>query len=575
MGSADGLYALASLDGAPLAMRDRLALGLPADTDAPVLVRARDGGAPATIGPPAFLGHLDEPDALAAELGLDRATPPARLLCAALARFGDVTPARVPGEWSWLDWDGMTLTLMASDTLRDRLLFATDGRRVAVAPHVAALARLDWVERRPDSANLLRHMGRAPLRTTIGDRTMLGGVRRVEAGTCVRIARGRTWASTRLPLPEPVPWTGGFAEAVEALEAVLRHSLRALMVRHPASAVLLSGGLDSSLLAVFAAAERGAGSLVALTSVAPPDSGLPDEAGFARMVADQAGIAMRPVVPGPDADPYRPGDAMLRWMQHPLASPRHYLYDALYREAREAGADAVLDGSEGEWSLTAYPDGLGPRQRVRDWLGGLGARMRAPSVHDAFQVRLSAPALAVAAHELGPAMRLPPSRFVHRRGGPWGYSPSIEQTLGQTTTTPLPEVRRLLPLRDRRLLTMFAGMPYRFVTEGGLARAPGRALLAGKVPDAVRLRTRGAPFSPDYPYRMRRHAARTRAYLADYVRAGVGEWLDLAWLDTALGVIATRDDVPLDLLFQAQATAMTAAFLTHWLEDDARLDIRA
>lgn len=566
----DGLYALASLDGAPLPMSDRRTLGLTRDTDDRMLLVTREGGEAIDGVDHALLGHIDERDALAAMLGLPLATPSATLARAALARFGDDAPSHMLGEWTYAAWDSdsATLTLMASDTLRDRLLFASDGRRVAVAPHIAALARLDWVESAPDTANLLLYIGRAPMRGTIGDRTMLRDVRRVTAGTCVRISRAGVRTSVRAPLPAPTPWRGNFADAVDALDALLRRISREQMTRHPSSAVLLSGGLDSSLTTVFAAAERGAGTLIALTSAAPVGSGLPDETAFARQVADQAGIAMRSVIPATDADPFRPADAMLRWLQHPVMSPRHYLYDSLYREALAHGADAVLDGCEGEWSVTAYPDGLGLRQRMRDGLFGLAGRLAARSPQDGFQVQLSSSALRIAERELRPALHVPSAATkIHRRDEMWGYSPSIVQSLNETTTTPMPGLRRLLPLRDRRLLMLFAGLPYRFVTEGGVNRAVGRALLAGKVPDTVRLRTRGMPFSPDYVRRIHRHAQSTRERLPDYVRAGVGEWLDLAWLDGALGTIAARPEVSYDLIFRAQATAMTAAFLSHWLDD--------
>ena len=576
MPSFDGLYVLASLDGAPLSHRDCAALGLrPADDRRGCVVSACDRGirSPEAVDT-AFLGHIDEQATLAATLGLDPTTAPADLVRAAVARFGDDAPSRVLGEWSFVHWDGAarTLTVMVSDTARDALLFATDGRRVAVAPHVRAFRRLDSVDSAPNGRGLLLHMGRATVRSMAGDETMLRGVRRVGAGTRVTIAPAGVTVGQRTPLPAPARWHGSFAEGIEAIDGLLRRILHEQLVRYPSTAVMLSGGLDSSLIAAFAAAMRlPSSSLLALTSAAPIGSGLPDERAYSQAVAEQAGIDMRAVVPAAGADAYLPTDAMLHALQQPISSPRHYVYDALYRAAAERGAQAIFDGSEGEWTVTGYPDDTGWRQRARDAAHRAQALIRRRSVQGAFHVRLSKDAIAFAQAELQPALRaLDPVAPRHRRDDMWGYSPGIDKNLGATTTTHLPGIRRLLPFRDRRLLTAFAGMPYRFLTEGGVTRAPGRALLMGKVPEHVRLRERGLPFSPDYLDRIHGQAAAARDRLPAFARAGVGEWLDLAWLDGALARIAAADvgKVALDTVFEAQATATAAAFLAYWSSGD-------
>lgn len=572
----DGLYALASLDGAALAARDLAVLGLAAGSGG-IALAARDLGRDLPVAERhAFLGHLDEPAALAAALGRDRATPPAALLAAALARYGDDTPAHAPGEWSFAAWDAptRTLTLMVSDTARDALLYATDGARVAVGPHIRTLRHLDGVDATPDGAALLLHLGRGPLRGTIGDRTILRDVRRVTAGTRVRISPAGVRVGGRAALPEPTRWRGSFDDAIEALGAVWRTIMRQQMARYPHAAVMLSGGLDSSLIAAFAAAERGSegggGTLVALCSAAPPGSGLADEVAVARAVAGQAGIALAAVAPGPDADVYLPSPAMLRWHQHPLVGPRHHVYDALYRAAATRGAHAIFDGSGGEATLTGYADALFWRARLR----ALAARARrlarrgVPAggalIDPAFHVRLSADARALAAAALPAECDLPPPAPPHARGDLWGYAAEIDKLSVSLTTTPLPGLRSPLPLLDRRLVTLFAGMPYSFIDHAGVTRAPARALLSGMVPESVRLRRRGLPFSPDYRDRIRAQAGRARTRIPGFVAAGAGEWLDLAWLDTALGAIAGGADVSLDTIHEVQTTATAAAFVADW-----------
>jgi asparagine synthase (glutamine-hydrolysing) len=584
MSPMDGLYALASLDGVPVASPDLAALGLTAPAE-PGFAGGMviNCGTVGVVGQRAFLGHLDDPAGVAAILRLDPTTPAADLVAATVERHGDHAPALLLGEWSYVAWDpaSATLTLLAAQTLRDAVMFATDGRRVAVAPDLRALRRIPWVDAR-FGPGLLVQMGRGTLRGTIGDRTMLRGARRVDAGSRVRIDRDRVRAGTPVPLPEAVRWSGDFAEAMAESDVVMRRIVRRHLARHPVSAVMLSGGLDSSLAAVYAAAEQAPeGRVVALTSAAPPCSDLSDETTFAAAVAKQAGIAMLPVCPGPEGDPYLPSIDTLRWMEHPLCSPRHYVYDALYRVAAEAGCDAILDGVDGEMSLTGWPDHRGWRDlfgwrgRLRGAAAGLigrvrgGAREATDGTQRAFHIRLSGDALAMARTTLRAELAVPDANDQHhRRGDLWGYSHDLAKKRRDTTTTQRPGMRRVSPFRNRDLLTLAARFPYRFMTEGGLTRAPARALLAGRVPEDIRLRTRGRPFSPDYDDRLRRYAGAARARIAEQVRAGAGEWIDMRWLEQVLAAINADAPVAAEAMLQAQMTACAAAFMTEWAAPD-------
>lgn len=567
----DGIYALASLDGASLASHDLSALGLSPGSSGFAIDACDRGAAFPILGSHAFLGHLDARTAVAASLGLEADAPNATIVRAALARYGDSAPAHLPGEWSFVSWDARTttLTLLASDTLRDALFFATDGRRVAVAPDLAALRRIGWIDAMP-GIGALQHFGRSAIRDALGDRTSMRGVKWTGAGTRVTIGHGSVTTGLRSRLPEPRRWEGTFVEAIEELDTLLHRIVADQMMRHPAAAVLLSGGLDSSLIAAFAAKTRPpSSSLVALTSAARAGSGLLDELEFARAVADQVGLNVLAIVPSEADDAYLPSGDMYFRLDQPPCSPRHYLYDALYRAAENAGADAIFDGCDGESNVTGHPDERGWRydlNAMRAWgRSRMASRRSAAAVQNAFHVRLSAAAIDYARTELRDELDVPTVAMPRRSEySLWGYPAGIAKNLRQTSAVHRRGLRQLAPFRDRRLVTLFAGMPYRFMTEGGLTRAPARALLAGKVPEHIRLRTSGRPFSPDYVDRLRRHAPRARARLGDQALAGAGEWLDLCWLDNALLEIGTREDVPYDVLVEAQMTACAAAFLARW-----------
>jgi asparagine synthase (glutamine-hydrolysing) len=568
----DGLYALASLDGAPLAIADGATLGLAVAPGSRFAVELRDARAGARdVGDGwAFLGRLSEAEALATELGFDRRPSHGVLAVAAFDRWGEAARSRLLGEWSLVRWHGpgATLTLAASEPVRDTLFFATDGRRVAVAPDLLKLRRLPWVDGRWDERGLLLQLGRADTRALLKDETVVRGVRRVVHGTTVTIGR-EVRAGFPIAWRPPDPYRGGFDDLMAEADALLRTIVADTTAPHADVALLLSGGLDSSLLAAQAAATRRPDQrLTCLSSAAPPTSGLSDETGFARAVAEPLGLPLRPVWPDGRADLYRPSSRMLGTMTHPLASPAHYLFEALYEAAVGVGADLVLDGAYGELSVSGYGPPFGWRERLHQMRRTVHVRMhgglRVPSAQAGFHARLSPPALALAeplVAETRMRARDVPSPSSGRTDL-WGYLPGAAKNLGGSTSTGWPGLRCALPFRDRRLLDLFAAMPARFSLRDGLGRAPARALLRGRVPEEVRLRPRGLPFSPDYLQRAVRDAAGARDLLAGYRRAGVGDWLDLDWLDRQLAGVG-QSAPALDRLFQIQSTAIAAAFIGH------------
>ncbi len=568
----NGIYALASLDGSPIGERDRAALSLPPGAG-DCAASGHDGDAAAIDTTPdaVFAGYLDEHGALAAALGMDRRTSRCALAVAALDRYGDATATHMPGEWSLLRWDApsRTLTLCAADTCRDPLYFAVAGGKVAVAPDIHRLAAIDWIGARIDPRGLLLSMARAPMRGTLAGETILRGVVQVQPGSCVRIsARGTQVGAVRPFVVGTELWPGSFADAIAELDALLLDIIRQQVARTSSIAVLQSGGLDSSLLAVYVARARTADQdVLHLTSAAPPGSGLKDETDFARMVADHLGAPMIPIVPDADGSFYRPSERRLATMQSPAASPRHYLYDALEQAAVDRGAASLFDGAFGELTITGYRS-LGPQSTtLRNRLGkaaraALAMRPRWRVPQDAFHVRLSRDTLALVRGAFDREWRLASSTMPDRPlGTPCGMVPGAEKCWLQPTATIDPALRYVMPFRDRRLMALFARMPTDFLTYDGIDRAPGRALLSGHVPDAIRDRPKGAAFSPDYFIRVKREAPMARERMAVLAAAGADDWIDFKWLDRSLASIVAGDHSETRDIFLVQATTIAAEFL--------------
>ena len=131
--------------------------------------------------------------------------------------------------------------------------------------------------------------------------TVFRGVRKLPAGHVLTWERGRS-ELTRYARPAPVPAAevrdDDEAELVEELRARLRDSVRAHLVSDVPVGVLLSGGIDSSVLAALAADESS--EPVRTFSIGFEERSF-DELADARLVAERYGTEHRELVLRPDA----------------------------------------------------------------------------------------------------------------------------------------------------------------------------------------------------------------------------------------------------------------------------------
>lgn len=576
---ATGLHGLFRLDGGTVDATDAAILELSAsppsvsgvaqavDPVSPQAVHRSDARGQLTL----LAGDLEETEELAARLQLCAKAPHADLARAALRRFGVDTPIEMLGEWVLLHWDAdeRRLTLMASGARRSRLFYSVSGMRCAVSPDLFQLSRLPWVGRELDEAGLLYQVGRVNLRERAGASTMLQKVRQLlPAQTVVISADGVQCAQANVLTPQP-RWRGTFEEACEEAEALLARILRTRLRRTGAAALMLSGGLDSSLLASIAAGELSSGQrLHLLTSVAPPGSGLPDERYFAELVAATLGLECTPVYPPAEANAYRPPDDFMRAVSGPPLTNRHPLARSFEAAARAAGASFTIDGGYGELHVTGYSPVPTLRDRaasLRRWTRRAFARPAAAGAVNSFHVRLSPDRMAGLPDEIAAGLAAPPPSSDQREPRDlWGYSPGAPRALDQRGEYFPGGTRFDYPYRDIRLLRLFAGMPLSYFRRNGFQRAPVRHILKGRLPDAIRLRRRGMPASPDHMVRLQHQAPAARERLPVFRRAEIDDWLDLDWLDNMLAQVAERGPADVDEANQVQLTAMNAEFLTWW-----------
>lgn len=223
-------------------------------------------------------GRLDNRDEIASALGISlrgEVAADGRLLLAALETWGTAALPRLIGDFALALWDTLNRRLiLARDQLGRRTLYYHQGDGfVAFATGYRALLALPGVPRAVDElgmADFLILNVRHPVET------IYRGVRRVPAATVAHFDAGgprfeRYWS------PEPkerlrLPSDADYAEAArEHLERAVACRLRA----KDGIASTLSGGLDSSSVAVTAARLLAPGKLITVTSVPPAGVALP------------------------------------------------------------------------------------------------------------------------------------------------------------------------------------------------------------------------------------------------------------------------------------------------------------
>ena len=357
-------------------------------------------------------------------------------------------------------------------------------------------------------------------------------------------------------------------DAVNELSALSRRIVRGQLARHGDVAIQLSGGLDSSLVALLAAEERRPGQQVfAVSSVAPPGSEARDEREFIHLAASHLGIGVVEVSPSPDQSPYQPSPLDLAHMEEPSCGPRHDLYSVLNLAAAQGGATGVFNGCFGEANLTRSCVIATPASRLRATAWAIRDQLhldREPWPQAGMASRVSKAALAMIVDGLRPGPRRSHRKPVLRGNQLLGL-PSTWSKLGRgATATRHNGLRDITPFRSHELTTFVARLPARFTVQGDLSRALARAMMFDRMPPAIATRTSKSPFSPDQPAALVRHAQAARDRLVLHRRHGADEWLDLDWLDIALEQMAQGRRSSVGWAMKVQASAQAAEFVTWW-----------
>jgi asparagine synthase (glutamine-hydrolysing) len=197
----------------------------------------------------AFDGRLDNTADLRARLGGSDAdaAPDVELLAAAWQAWGEATFERLLGDFALSIWDPHERSLwLARDVFGLRpLLYRTYAGGFWWASELRALARLG--DTRANEGIIGEYLSD---RMTSESETLVSGVLRVPRASVVRVSANgtvRTWRYWQPQAGPPRERSDG--DAVEEFNALLSHAVQARLRSDRPLALMLSGGLDSGLIA--------------------------------------------------------------------------------------------------------------------------------------------------------------------------------------------------------------------------------------------------------------------------------------------------------------------------------------
>ena len=341
--------------------------GLVALPDARFVAESARDSQPVAAGPSLLLfdGLLADRRALVGALGLEPRTAAQQtdgeLFARAWAQWGEEAALRVEGSFAAVAWTPRTRVLAAvcSPLYSPPLYYAVDRRRAIVASAPRAIFAWGDMARRIDDAVLASSMindqgdGRA---------TCWRGVSSLLAGEALTVSPKTARVRQYYDLAEraqPIRLAAD-GDYVDAAGELLRHAVDSAMRGADTPAIFLSGGIDSSAIAV-AALERRAGRgdpapLVSLTGVPAPGQ----DVCFGTELRARVG-ALAATYPALDARFYHVGavdaeQSLLKLMELtelPMRSLRRaQLLGGSMRAVAEAGRNVFLDGVGGNDALS-------------------------------------------------------------------------------------------------------------------------------------------------------------------------------------------------------------------------------
>lgn len=305
-----------------------------------------------------FDGRIDNRPELSAKLDLgapDRPSSDAELALAAHAAWGDAFCRRLIGPFALVLVDLRAgRALLARDALGDRTLFYADlGTELVIGSEEASLLAHPAVSSDLDETRLLHYFA---LEVPGDGSTFFRGVTEIEPGTLACVDQDSfTTESFWSPPATGSAATGDGAEFAERYLELLTLAVASRQRSPGPTAIMMSGGLDSTSLAALASesADRvGAGRPRSISWVFDARTEC-DERAFIRPVVERCGLEGHEF-PGDRLGPLPDGRDLCLNPGGPEENPYRRLKLRAYSEAVRAGSTALLNGGSADALYTGY-----------------------------------------------------------------------------------------------------------------------------------------------------------------------------------------------------------------------------
>jgi asparagine synthase (glutamine-hydrolysing) len=524
-------------------------------------------------------GRLDNAQELAQELGASPEADAEELLASGYRRWGEGLLPRLRGDFVVLLWDPRRAEgLLARDQLGVRCLYVHDASGpLYFANEVCHLLALLPRRPAPDRAGVAHWLTAS---SPPGSGTLFAGIRRLQPGGLLRLgaagASEHCYWRPRFVDPQAADELQSPAEMREAIAAAVR---RRLAPCERITAVLMSGGLDSSSVAALAVRE--APERVETYSGVFPRHPAVDESELVARLRGELGVGGARAEVQPGGLLASALESQLAW-QLPSLSWGDFWTLPLLRTAARRGASVVLGGDGGDelFDVRAYL--MADRLRRGDVRGVLGLAHMLPGAdrpprRELYRVAATLAIVGALPHPVHEALRTPlrgralpswlrrcaaaelrasedPLAWKRLDGPRWwahaahGLSRGVEAAgvfeLHRHRAA-LAGIEARHPLLDLDLVELVLRQQPLSSFDRHLSRPALRDAMAGLLPDAVRLRRHKALFDSLVVDTLAGPDRRAVRLLLDDRRAELGAYVDLdAVRETLLDGTAIRSASP-------------------------------
>jgi asparagine synthase (glutamine-hydrolysing) len=459
------------------------------------------------------------------------------LILEAYLKWGEDCPAHLLGDFAFAIWDRRTRTLFcARDQFGVKPFYYFHGRNhFAFCTCIDGLLQLDWVPRRLNEQRLASHLTTYFADTTA---TFYADILRLPPAHSLRLNQnGLQFARYWKLAPDCETRFSSDGEYVEAFKSIFQEAVNCRLRTNCRPGAMLSGGLDSSSIAAMAGhlmARDGCGPLATFSAVFDkvPES---NERSYIESLVRKGGFEPS-ILAADECNPFQPPPDLARTQTEANSAANLYINWSLYELARQRGVRVMLDGFDGDTTISHGVAYLSELAQANQWikLGLLVPALAAVSNcsapglfwqylwQEGLWPRLPSPAKRVCRgvvrrwqnlrhHRPAPCCVLDKS-FVDRIGLPkyraglgdtaapsarterashyqtvnWGVMPSTLELLEQTAAPFGVEVR--FPFWDRRLIEFCLGLPPELKIRDGYTRWIMRKAMDGLLPSDVQWR---------------------------------------------------------------------------------------